>query len=64
MSSLVPNNLTDPDSTHPICSMSLSQCGYVIIILAAAVLVSGATVLVTSLTRVSNGFDKFVWSYC
>merc|ERR1711892_486086 len=46
----VPDNPTDHHTPTPVCSMSLSQCGYVTIIIGAAVLVSGATVLAASWT--------------
>ena len=44
---------TEPPTDNPVCSMSLGQCGYVTIILGAAVLCTGATVLAASWTTVS-----------
>ena len=54
MAPTVPDNPTNHHTPTPVRSMSLSQCGYVTIILGAAVLVSGATVLAASWTTVST----------
>ena len=53
MATNVADNSTAPPTSTPVCSMSLGQCGYVTIILGAAVLCTGATVLAASWITVS-----------